>query len=107
LARGPFGGVPGVHGRQGVGRAREVPVLPRRRPLGPQAAEPASLVGNGARLDGSVPQAPGPQRGALVPEPVIKTVTRDTLGGAGLGFLLVLVLPRHGSVASAFVDPFP
>ena len=41
-----------------------------------------------------------------MPEPFIKTLTRDTLAAAGLGFLLVLVLPRHGSFASDFVDTF-
>ena len=39
-------------------------------------------------------------------EPFIKTLTRDTLAAAGLGFLLLLVLPRHGSFASDFVDTF-
>lgn len=41
-----------------------------------------------------------------MPDPFIKTLTRDTLAAAGLGFLLLLVLPRHGSFASDFVDTF-
>ena len=41
-----------------------------------------------------------------MPEPFIKTLTRDTLAAAGVGVLLLLVLPRHGSFVSDFVDTF-
>lgn len=39
-------------------------------------------------------------------EPFIRTLTRSTLTAAALGVLLLLVLPRHGGIASDFVDAF-
>jgi hypothetical protein len=41
-----------------------------------------------------------------VSEPFIRTLTRSTLAAAGLGVLLLLVLPRHGALVSDFVDAF-
>jgi hypothetical protein len=39
-------------------------------------------------------------------EPFLKTLTRTTVVAGGLGIVLLLVLPRHGSLASDFVDTF-
>src|SRR5439155_76079 len=60
LSRGPVGGLPGIHRREAAGRAGQVPVLPRRGPLGAAAAEPPGVVGNGARLDRSILEAGAP-----------------------------------------------
>ena len=39
-------------------------------------------------------------------EPFSKTVTRTTLAAAVLGVVFLVLLPRHGSLASDFVDTF-
>ena len=39
-------------------------------------------------------------------EPFLKTLTRTAVVAGGLGIVLLLVLPRHGSLASDFVDTF-
>src|SRR2546426_6386805 len=39
-------------------------------------------------------------------EPFLKTLTRTTAVAGGLGIVLLLVLPRHGTLASDFVDTF-
>ena len=39
-------------------------------------------------------------------EPFLKTLTRTTVVAGALGIVLLLVLPRHGSLASDFVDTF-
>src|SRR2546426_8230968 len=39
-------------------------------------------------------------------EPFLKTLTRTTVVAGGLGIVLLLVLPRHGTLASDFVDTF-
>jgi len=41
-----------------------------------------------------------------VSESFLRTLTRNTLAAAGLGVLLLLILPRHGSLVSDFVDVF-
>src|SRR5437870_6973811 len=105
LSRGPVGRLPGVHGRETTGRADQVSVLPRRGPLGAAAAQPPRVVGNGARLDRSVFEARA-HGSPLMGEPFFKTLTRTAVVGGGLGILFLLVLPRHGSLASDFVDTF-
>jgi dipeptidyl aminopeptidase/acylaminoacyl peptidase len=44
LPGGPIGGVPGLHGREGVGRACQIPLLSGRGALGDPAAQPAAVV---------------------------------------------------------------
>src|SRR5256886_17664736 len=39
-------------------------------------------------------------------EPFLKTLTRTAVVAGGLGILFLLVFPRHGSLASDFVDTF-
>jgi ABC-type Co2+ transport system permease subunit len=39
-------------------------------------------------------------------EPFIKTLTRTTLVAGVLGVVFLVLLPRHGSLGSAFVDTF-
>ena len=39
-------------------------------------------------------------------EPFVRTLTRTTLVAGGLGIVFLLVFPRHGSLASDFVDTF-
>jgi hypothetical protein len=39
-------------------------------------------------------------------EPFLKTLTRATLVAGALGVVLLLFLPRHGSLGSDFVDTF-
>jgi len=39
-------------------------------------------------------------------EPFLKTLTRATVGAGALGIVFLLALPRHGSLASDFVDGF-
>lgn len=39
-------------------------------------------------------------------EPLLKTLTRSTVAAAVLGAALLLVLPRHASLPSDFVDAF-
>src|SRR5207245_5208379 len=99
------GRLPRVHGRQATGCARQVSVLPRRGPLGAATAQSPLVVGNGARLDRSVLEARA-HGGPLMGEPFLKTLTRSTVVAGGLGIVLLLVLPRHGSLASDFVDTF-
>src|SRR5207248_10771620 len=105
LSRRPVGRLPGVHGREATGCARQVSVLPRRGPLGAATAQSPLVVGNGARLDRSVLEARA-DRSPLMGEPFLKTLTRTTVVAGALGIVLLLVLPRHGSLASDFVDTF-
>src|SRR5205809_864801 len=105
LSRGPVGRLPGLHGVEATGRADRVSVLPRRGPLGATAAQPPRVVGNGARLDRSVFEARA-HGTPLMAEPFFKTLMRTAVVGGGLGILLLLVLPRHASLASDFVDTF-
>src|SRR3989441_12877071 len=101
----PVGRLPGVHGREATGCPRQVSVLPRRGPLGAATAQPPPVVGNGARLDRSVLEARA-DGSPLMGEPFLKTLTRTAVVGGGLGILFLLVFPRHGSLASDFVDTF-
>jgi hypothetical protein len=39
-------------------------------------------------------------------EPFVRTLTRTTVVAGGLGIVFLLVFPRHGSLASDFVDTF-
>src|SRR5207244_8995714 len=54
---------------------RQVSVLPRRGPLGAATAQSPLVVGNGARLDRSVLEAPA-DGSPLMGEPFLKTLTR-------------------------------
>src|SRR5205809_8108820 len=105
LSRGPVGRLPGVHGREATGRADQVSVLPRRGPLGATAAQPPRVVGNGARLDRSVFEARA-HGTPLMAEPSFKTLMRPAVVGGGFGILLLLVLPRHASLASDVAETF-
>src|SRR5207244_10889527 len=84
---------------------RQVSALPRRGPLGAATAQSPLVVGNGARLDRSVLEAPA-DGSPLMGEPFLKTLTRTAVVAGGLGILFLLVFPRHGSLASDFVDTF-
>src|SRR5205823_10639812 len=109
FSRGPVGGLPGVHRRESARRARQVPLLPRRGPLGAAAAQPPPVVGNGARLARSILEAHadgGPVMGAGGGEPFLKTLTRTTVAAGALGVVFLLAFPRHASLASDFVDAF-
>src|SRR5947207_8944555 len=57
LPGGPVRGLSSVHRRPADGRAREVPVFPRRGALGPEATQPATVVEHRTRLAGPVSQA--------------------------------------------------
>src|SRR6266699_3902209 len=105
LSRGPVGRLPGVHGRETTGRADQVSVLPRRGTLGAATAQSPRVVGDGARLDRSVLEARA-DGSPLMGEPFLKTLTRTAVVAGGLCIVLLLVLPRHGSLASDFVDTF-
>jgi hypothetical protein len=41
-----------------------------------------------------------------MPESFFRTLTRSALAAGVVGILLLFVLPRHGSIASDFVDTF-
>ena len=41
-----------------------------------------------------------------MPEPFVKSVTRATIAALLLGAVLLIALPRHGSLVSDFVDVF-
>jgi hypothetical protein len=41
-----------------------------------------------------------------VTEPFLKTLTRSTVAAAVVGAVLLIALPRHGSLGSDFVDVF-
>src|SRR2546427_5140963 len=77
----PVGRLPGVHGREATGCARQVSVLPRRGPLGAATAQSPPVVGNGARLDRSVLEARA-DGSPLVGGPFLKTLTRTKIGRA-------------------------
>src|SRR5438552_9837351 len=89
----PVRRLPGVHGREATGCARQVSVLPRRGPLGATTAQSPLVVGNGARLDRSVLEAPA-DGSPLMGEPFLKTLTRTAVVAGGLGILFLLVFPR-------------
>src|SRR2546427_13215935 len=70
-----------------------------------RSAQSPPVVGNGARLDRSVFEARA-DGSPLMGEPFLKTLTRTTVVAGGLGIVFLLVLPRHASLASDFVDAF-
>src|SRR2546422_11260608 len=72
----PVRRLPGVHGREATGCARQVSVLPRRGPLGAATAQSPLVVGNGARLDRSVLEAPA-DGSPLMGEPFLKTRSEE------------------------------
>src|SRR5439155_7839173 len=107
LPGGPVGGVSGVHGAAAHGRARQVPVLPRRGTLGTAAAQPAPVVGRRPRLAGSVPET-GTSGGSasMNRESFLTTLGRNALLAALLGLVLFAALPRGDGVLWDYFDVF-
>src|SRR6266571_3628068 len=66
LPGGPVRGLSSVHRRPADGRAREVPVFPRRGALGPEATQPAPVVEHRTRLARPIPEAPGCDGSTLI-----------------------------------------
>src|SRR5438309_9881479 len=77
LSRRPVGRLPGVHGREATGCARQVSVLRRRGPPGAATAQSPLVVGNGDRLDRAVLEAGAAGR-ALMGVPSRTAVTLPT-----------------------------
>src|SRR5438552_4449977 len=104
LPGGPVGGLSSVHRRPADGRAREVPVFPRRGALGPEATQPAPVVEHRTRLAGPVSQAASRDRGALNLEAVSPQLQGDSLlpcrlSTASLAFITVTSPRRYSPSA--------